>query len=104
MMDRESLLMTIKAALQTAYGSRLQGVVFYGSEAGSKATLDSDIDILVLLRGPAGVADDLASLEALYPLVLELERPIHAVCVDAVVYEAGEYPLYQNAKATGIVL
>jgi hypothetical protein len=36
--------------------------------------------------------------------VLEVERTIHAICVDVADYEAGEYPLYQNAKATGIVL
>jgi predicted nucleotidyltransferase len=103
-MDRETLLARIKAALKTVHGDRLQGIIFYGSEARNASAEDSDIDVLVVLRGPIGVADDLACIDALYPLVLEQERPIHAICVDAAVYEAGEYPLYQNAKATGIVL
>lgn len=103
-MDRESLLAKIKTVLRFAHGDRLEGIVFYGSEATDTASEDSDMDILVLLRGPVGAADDLASLDALYPLMLEAERPIHAICVDAAVYEAGEYPLYRNAKAAGVVL
>ena len=103
-MDKESLLARIKVALQAAYAHRLQGIVLFGSEARKAARDDSDIDVLVLLSGPVTAADDLASLDALYPLVLEGERPIHAICVDAAVYEAGEFPLYADAKATGIVL
>jgi predicted nucleotidyltransferase len=102
--EKESLLARIKTLLQAAHGDRLAGIVIHGSEATDAASDDSDIDVLVLLRGPVGAADDLDSLDALYPLVLEADRPIHAVCVDAAVYNAGEFPLYQNAKATGIVL
>lgn len=43
------LLCRIKTKLQATYGSRLKGVMLYGSEARGEATEDSDIDLLVLL-------------------------------------------------------
>ncbi len=102
-MDREQLLRRIKAALRTAHGERLRGVVLYGSEARGEATGDSDIDLLVLLQGPVELGRDIrANIDALYPLVLEVDRPIHARPVDAEAYEAGLFPLFRNVKREGI--
>ena len=44
---------------------------------------DSDIDLLVLLIGPVDHGkDSWTCIRALYPLVLDLERPIHAKPTD----------------------
>lgn len=103
-MDRK-LLHRIKMLLEQAFGDRLQGVVLYGSEARGEATPESDIDILVLLTGPVQLGRDLRTIiHALYPLELEIERIIDATPVDVVVYEAGEFTLYRNAKREGIVI
>jgi len=101
--DRIVLLRRIKTLLEPAFGSRLRGVVLYGSEARGEATSDSDIDVLVLLTGPVALGRDLRTIiDVLYPLQLEVERPIHAMPVDVEVYEAGEFALYRNAKKEGI--
>jgi predicted nucleotidyltransferase len=43
--------------------------VLYGSEARGTAHPDSDVDLLVLLRGPVSLGKDLKTIiDALYPL------------------------------------
>jgi predicted nucleotidyltransferase len=102
-MDRAELLKRVKSSLAEAFGERLRGVILYGSEARGTAEPDSDIDLLVLLEGPVdGVGDSWASIRALYPLVLELERPIHTVEVDISEYESAEWPLYVEVRREGV--
>ncbi len=103
-MDHTQLLAALKTRLRKAHGKRLQGIVLYGSEVRGEARPDSDIDVLVLLTGPLDYGTDLrTNIDALYDLVLELERPISATPVDIAAYEAAEYPLYRNAKAEGVL-
>jgi predicted nucleotidyltransferase len=101
-MERSELLRRVKSLLQEAFGPRLRGVILYGSEARGTAEPDSDIDLLVLLEGPVTWDDSRKSIHVLYPLVLESERVIHAVEVDATEYEAQEWPLYRMVKAEGV--
>lgn len=102
-MDQLRVLKQIKAALAAAFGSRFRGVILYGSEVRGEATSDSDIDVLVLLAGPVHLGQDLRTIiHTLYPLQLEIGRPIDALPVDMSVYEAGEFALYRNAKREGI--
>jgi uncharacterized protein len=102
-MNRQELLAGIRERLQKAHGRRLRGVVLYGSEVRGEAHPDSDVDLLVLLEGPINYVQDLrTNIDALYDLVLALERPISAKPVDIDVYDAAAYPLYRNAKAEGI--
>ncbi len=104
-MEPDKLLKQVKSLLKDAFGERLRGVVLYGSEARGQADPDSDIDFLVLLDGqPVEPQDSWACINALYGLVLELGRPIHAEPVDVADYEACEFPLYINASREGILL
>jgi predicted nucleotidyltransferase len=102
-MEHDELLSRVKGALAEAFGARLRGVVLYGSEARGEADPDSDIDLLVLLDGPVRRPNDPhACIDALYPLVLELERPIQARCADVEAYDRQELPLYRNARREGV--
>jgi len=104
-MDRAQLLQRIKLALEKAFAHRLKGIVLYGSEARHESAQDSDLDLLVLLEGPIEEPrDSWACIDALYPLVLESGRPIHAEPVDAAEYRAAEYPLFQHAAREGVLL
>ena len=103
-MTREELLGQIKRRLAAGYGDRLRGVVLYGSEARGDAQPDSDIDVLVLLDGPAASwADIKAAADALYPLMLQIGRTIDAMPVDVRRYEEGAAPLYVDARREGIM-
>lgn len=98
-------LTRIKSELQNAYGSRLKGVILYGSEARGEAGDDSDIDLLVLLEPPVSLWWDIKKIvHAIYPIQLEVLRPIHAAPANVHDYEAGAFAFYRNAQAEGILL
>lgn len=102
-MERGELLRALRGALERAHGRRLAGLVLYGSEARGESAPDSDIDVLVLLAGPVEYLQDLrTSIRAVYPLVLESERPIHPKPVAAEEYESSDFPLYRRARAEGV--
>ena len=100
-----SLLKRIRALLEPAFGSRLHGVVLYGSMSRGEAREDSDVDILVLLDDPIRLGDDLRTIiHATYALQLEIDRSIHAIPVSRRSFDAGMFALYRNAKREGAVL
>lgn len=95
----------IKARLENAFRDRLQGVLLYGSEARNEFREGSDLDLMVLLDGPVRLGRDLETIvEALYPVQLEVEAPIHATPVSVKVFEAGEFGLYRSARRDGVFL
>lgn len=100
----EVLLGRAKVALEAAFGARLRGVVLYGSLARGEDMPTSDVDLLVLLTGPISLGRDLRIvIHALYPLQLEVGRPIHAMPVDVTAYEASEFAWFRNARQEGIL-
>ena len=102
-MEPHELLKRVKSILADTFKDRLRGVILYGSEARGDAEPDSDIDLLVLLAGPVSLGQDLRDcIHALYPLVLELERPIDCKPVDVRRYQAQELPLFREVKREGI--
>jgi len=104
-MTQKQLLHEIKTRLRGAHGERLRGVVLYGSEARGEAGTDSDIDLLVLLDDVVNYGQDLeTNLQALYPLALEIGRPISAKPVPVGEYEAVDCPLYREAHREGIAI
>ena len=100
-------LMQVKSCLQAAFAGRFRGVVLYGSEARGTAREGSDIDLLVLLRGPVRLGDDAwTAVRATYALELDQDpiRPLSLLPVDADDYARQASPLYVQAAREGLVL
>jgi len=101
--NTDNLLKQIRQQLEAVHGSRLKGVILYGSEARGQAGPDSDIDLLVLLEGPVQYGLDLEkNLQALHPLAMELSRRISAKPVSMQEYRTADCPLYRRAREEGI--
>lgn len=95
----------IRSRLDAAFRDRLRGVLLYGSEARNDAGTGSDVDLMVLLDGNVRLGQDLDTIvEALYPVQLEIDAPIHATPVSAKIFEAEEWGLYRNAGREGVYL
>lgn len=92
-----------KEALQGHYGDRLDQVVLFGSHARGEATSESDIDLLIVLRGPV---DPLAEIEVLSDLAWEVDLE-HDVLLSVVPLSAADYasrvsPLLVNVRREGV--
>ncbi|RJO67856.1 MAG: nucleotidyltransferase domain-containing protein [Myxococcales bacterium] len=104
-MNPEELYQRIKSTLVALYGERLKGVVLYGSMARGNATADSDVDFMVLLKGPVRYGVELDRLlEALYPIEKESGMALSPVPVDAEDFRAGRFALFRHAAREGIAL
>lgn len=101
----KAILEEIRPRLEKAFAERLEKVLLFGSEASGKATDESDVDLLVVLKGSVKAGRDLRTIiDALYPLQLQLDRPIHALPAAVDKFQAGESALYRQVKQEGILL
>lgn len=101
----QKLAARIHACLLKLYGERLRGIVLYGSRVRKNDSADSDLDLLVLLSGPFDLGKEiLAAIEAIYPLQMEVDFPIHILPVDEDRFKAQEFGLYRTAQKEGLLI
>jgi len=102
---KEEIRKEIRPRLEAVFRDRFQGALLFGSEARGQAQEDSDVDVMVLLREPVELGNDLEKIvDALYPLQLRVDRPIHALPVSSKAFKAGRYSLYRMAQREGLYL
>ena len=104
MIDELALvLQQLRAGLEAQYGDRLDRVLLYGSRARGDAGPESDVDVLVVLRGEV---DPLTEIHRNSQLVanLSLEHDLVLSCVymSNVELSEGDDPFLRNVKHEAI--
>lgn len=94
-----------KEALEAHRGSRLKGLVVYGSVARNQAAPASDVDLPVLLSRPFDHFHELRRIvDLLYPIQLESNRLISARPAPSDEFEQGTIQLYRDAKRERVLV
>jgi predicted nucleotidyltransferase len=101
--DIKEILGQLRLTLEKLYGDRLKRLILYGSWARGEATEDSDIDGLVVLKGPVKPGRE---IDRMLDLIVEMDwkydilLSIHPVSEED--YQTRQSPLLINVRREGI--
>jgi predicted nucleotidyltransferase len=99
------ILDELREALATHYDERLAKLVLFGSQARGDAEADSDIDVLVVLRGEVTRQDDGdVVLEKIADICLEHDVVIQWIVVPENRYRGNGDSLMRNVHRDGIAI
>ncbi len=95
----------LRLALSELYGDQLSHLILFGSHARQTATSDSDIDVMVVLRGTISPGDEILRMGAIKTtLNLKYDQLISVLPIAEADYQQRITPLLQNVRAEGIPL
>ena len=102
-MNLRMILNEDRHRLESLYGDRMTRLVLFGSQARGDADPGSDIDLLVVLRGPVTPGREIAHVsEAIAALSLEHGIVISCTFVSADRYATERSPLLLNVRREGV--
>ncbi len=91
--------------MESIYGDRLVQIVLYGSQARGDAAPDSDVDILVVLRGEVNQGQEIARTSAdLCKLDLAYNAVFNVIFMDEERFRTRFGPLLRNIRKDGIAI
>lgn len=99
------VLLEIKKILKNIYADRLTKIILYGSFARDEATIESDIDIAVVLRGRINKIKEIDKIhDVIYPLTIEYGELISVNPMSEEEIKDVEWPLYYHIQNEGITV
>jgi predicted nucleotidyltransferase len=101
----DQILREYRSGLEAIYGPRLARIILFGSRARQDAQPDSDIDIVVVLRGPVDPNEEIRRLSSVSAaLSLKYDVVISAVYVSEDDYDSQDSALLMNVRREGILV
>ena len=100
-----ALLAELRRRFEALYGPRLVNLILYGSHARGDAEAGSDIDALVVLRGPVSTCEEIArTINDVADISLEHNEAVTCVFVSEEQFEQERSPLLLNVRREGVPL
>lgn len=95
----------LRGRLEALYGDRLERVILFGSQARDDATPESDVDVLVVLRGEVRPWEEIQrTSEVIGELSLRSGLDIARVFTSAERYQKEHSPFLLNVRREGIAV
>lgn len=99
------ILKALRKRFKAVYGDRLAHMVLFGSRARGDGEPDSDIDVLVVLRGSVNAGEEIGRTGGIVSdLCLENNVVISCVFMDCQRYEHKKGPLLRNIHKEGVLV
>lgn len=101
----KTILMQLRSHFEQIYDSRLVAMVLYGSQARGDARPDSDIDVLVVLKGPVNPGEEIKRTSLIRAeLSLQNDEVLSCLFMDEHRFTHYNGPLLRNIRKEGIAL
>ena len=99
----KAILSELRQRFESLYGERLAQMVLFGSQARGDAEDGSDIDVLVVLRGPVHPGEEIARTgEIKAKLSLRYDVVVSCVYLSVDRYSTEQSPLLLNVRREGV--
>ena len=102
-MEIQQILKEFRKKIETLYSQRLKNIILYGSYATGKATVDSDIDLAVVLDGEVAAGKEIdRMIDIVTEINLKFGVLISVYPVSEKKYNTVNSPLLLNLRKEGI--
>ncbi|MGH7492234.1 MAG: nucleotidyltransferase domain-containing protein [bacterium] len=99
----KTILSALRNRLKGFYGDRLLQALLYGSQARGEAAPGSDIDVMIVLKGPVRPGEEIAKTsELVAELSLRWEVVISCLFIDEDRFLHRNGPLLRNIRREGV--
>ena len=98
-----TVILDLRQQLSGIYGDRLDALLLFGSQARGQSERDSEIDVLVVLKGPVDPGKEIGRTGAIQSsLSLKYDRVVSCVFVSDQRYSSEQSPLLINIRREGM--
>jgi predicted nucleotidyltransferase len=98
-----TILAELRRRFEALYGERLVQMVLFGSYARGDAAPGSDIDVLIVLRGPVNPGEEISRTgELTASLSLQYDVVISRIFISAEQFSGEQSPLLLNVRREGV--